>query len=168
MQRAATTIQTIAKIDSEEPLYAEPYLRAAEVITALKDLLRTKSNKPVSTDLVFGQSFLFRFNRVLDDISETIFCKESLNYKIHKVLSKFFCETILLLKNGEEYEVAPLLQIRISFLFGIHYFQAIIKPTLGALFHISERRDGLESILKINDQTKGSLLIDIIQHIKFT
>ncbi|VDK83177.1 unnamed protein product [Litomosoides sigmodontis] len=91
VQRAATTIQTIAKIDSEEPLYAEPYLRAAEVITALKDLLRTKSNKP-----------------------------------------------------------------------------AIIKPTLGALFHISERRDGLESILKINDQTKGSLLIDIIQHIKFT
>ncbi|VDN83907.1 unnamed protein product [Brugia pahangi] len=91
VQRAATTIQTIAKIDSEEPLYAEPYLRAVEVITALKDLLRTKSNKP-----------------------------------------------------------------------------AIIKPTLGALFHISERRDGLESILKINDQTKGSLLIDIIQHIKFT
>ncbi|VDM21336.1 unnamed protein product [Wuchereria bancrofti] len=91
VQRAATTIQTIAKIDSEEPLYAEPYLRAVEVITALKDLLRMKSNKP-----------------------------------------------------------------------------AIIKPTLGALFHISERRDGLESILKINDQTKGSLLIDIIQHIKFT
>uniref|UniRef100_A0A2K6VUU7 Armadillo segment polarity protein n=1 Tax=Onchocerca volvulus TaxID=6282 RepID=A0A2K6VUU7_ONCVO len=91
VQRAATTIQTIAKIDSEEPLYAEPYLRAVEVITALKDLLRTKSNKP-----------------------------------------------------------------------------AIIKPTLGALFHISERRDGLESILKINDQTKGSLLVDIIQHIKFT
>ncbi|VDN05565.1 unnamed protein product [Thelazia callipaeda] len=91
VQRAATTIQTIAKIDSEEPLYAEPYLRAVEVITALKDLLRTKSHKP-----------------------------------------------------------------------------AIIKPALGALFHISERRDGLESILKINDQTKGSLLIDIIQHIKFT
>ncbi|MCP9264951.1 hypothetical protein DINM_020101 [Dirofilaria immitis] len=91
VQRAATTIQTIAKIDSEEPLYAEPYLRAVEVITALKDLLRTKSNKP-----------------------------------------------------------------------------AIIKPTLGALFHISERRDGLESILKINDQTKGSLLVDIIQHIKYT
>ncbi|VIP00158.1 Armadillo/beta-catenin-like repeat family protein [Brugia malayi] len=91
VQRAATTIQTIAKIDSEEPLYAEPYLRAIEVITALKDLLRTKSNKP-----------------------------------------------------------------------------AIIKPTLGALFHISERHDGLENILKINDQTKGSLLIDIIEHIKFT
>lgn len=57
VQRAATTIQTIAKIDSEEPLYAEPYLRAVEVITALKDLLRTKSNKPVSTIPDFRSKF---------------------------------------------------------------------------------------------------------------
>lgn len=46
--------------------------------------------------------------------------------------------------------------------------QAIIKPTLGALFQISERPDGLESILRVNDQTDGALLTDIIQHIKFT
>lgn len=57
MQRAAATIQTIAKIDSEEPLYAEPYLRAFEVITALKDLLRTKSNKPVIINLVFISNY---------------------------------------------------------------------------------------------------------------
>ncbi|VDK55883.1 unnamed protein product [Anisakis simplex] len=45
---------------------------------------------------------------------------------------------------------------------------AIIKPTLGALFQISERSDGLEAILRFNEQSNGALLTDIIQHIKFT
>uniref|UniRef100_A0A9J2PYW8 Armadillo repeat-containing domain-containing protein n=1 Tax=Ascaris lumbricoides TaxID=6252 RepID=A0A9J2PYW8_ASCLU len=91
VQRAATMVQNIAKMDSEQPPYTEPLIRASEVIPPLKELLRTRSNSP-----------------------------------------------------------------------------AIIKPTLGALFQISERPDGLESILRVNDQTDGALLTDIIQHIKFT
>ncbi|VDM36528.1 unnamed protein product [Toxocara canis] len=91
VQRAATMVQNIAKMDSEQPPYTEPLIRASEVIPPLKELLRTRSNSP-----------------------------------------------------------------------------AIIKPTLGALFQISERRDGLESILRVNDHTNGALLTDIIHHIKFT
>uniref|UniRef100_A0A914ZDK9 Uncharacterized protein n=1 Tax=Parascaris univalens TaxID=6257 RepID=A0A914ZDK9_PARUN len=91
VQRAATMVQNIAKMDSEQPPYTEPLIRASEVIPSLKELLRTRSSSP-----------------------------------------------------------------------------AIIKPTLGALFQISERPDGLESILRVNDQTDGALLTDIIQHIKFT
>ena len=45
-------------------------------------------------------------------------------------------------------------------------FQGIIKAALGALFQISVRRDGLDSILRVNDETNGALLVSIIQHIK--
>ncbi|MFH4973477.1 hypothetical protein AB6A40_000186 [Gnathostoma spinigerum] len=91
VQRAATMVQNIAKMDSEQPPFSEPLIRASEVVPALRELLKTRSNSP-----------------------------------------------------------------------------AIIKAALGALFQISERRDGLECILRVNEQTSGGLLIDIIQHIRFT
>lgn len=91
VQRAATMVQNIAKMDSEQPPYAEPLISGTEVILILKDVLRTHAASP-----------------------------------------------------------------------------NIIKPALGALFQISERRDGLESLLRVNEQTDGGLLSEIIQHIKLT
>lgn len=49
VQRAATMVQNIAKMDSEQPPYTEPLIRASEVIPPLKELLRTRSNSPVGT-----------------------------------------------------------------------------------------------------------------------
>uniref|UniRef100_A0A0N5AVH8 Armadillo/beta-catenin-like repeat protein n=1 Tax=Syphacia muris TaxID=451379 RepID=A0A0N5AVH8_9BILA len=90
VQRAATMVQNIAKMDSEQPNYAKPWINGLEVVPLLKKLLHTHPNSP-----------------------------------------------------------------------------GIIKAALGALFQISSRTDGLESILRVNDETNGDLLVSVIQHIKF-
>lgn len=48
VQRAATMVQNIAKMDLDQPPYTEPVIRASEVIPQLNELLRTHAKSPVS------------------------------------------------------------------------------------------------------------------------